>query len=388
MWPGLLLFGLWGVWMIYGTIDVYASAPHARLEVKRSTSRVAALVGGRVVHLEVALGDAVHAGDLLLALDRSEVEAELNLVRSELEVHRSREEAIATQLQREQAKRTARLRMERVARERAEIAERKARVIASRRKRQAQTARMLAQQQLAPQRDAFDAEDLRVESEVLVQGAALEATHLKAQHDYQERSHQTRMAELQRQLSDVRAAAKVGQATIQTVVAKLPRHEVRAPVDGRIEQIAPAALGDVIAAGDLIATIVPQDDVRIVAHFPAEDAIGRIAPGQAARLRLHGFSWLRFGMLRAVVSRTGREANNGSVRVELLPSSQKASLIPLQHGLTGAVDVRVAVRSPWALVLGKLAETALPSSVRPERGAWTRANVGSSEGEAVARGGR
>ena len=87
-----------------------------------------------------------------------------------------------------------------------------------------------------------------------------------------------------------------------------------------------------------------------MALFPAA-AVGRIRPGQAARLRLEGFPWTQYGLLRATVSAVGNEADAGLVRVELAIEADPDSPIPVQHGLPGSVEIAVEKVSPAILVL-------------------------------------
>jgi membrane fusion protein (multidrug efflux system) len=86
-----------------------------------------------------------------------------------------------------------------------------------------------------------------------------------------------------------------------------------------------------------------------VAEFsPA--ALGRIQPGQAARLRLDGFPWVQYGSLAVKVLRVGSELRAGRIRVELdVPHA--SSRIPLQHGLPGAVEIEVERVAPATLLL-------------------------------------
>jgi multidrug resistance efflux pump len=113
----------------------------------------------------------------------------------------------------------------------------------------------------------------------------------------------------------------------------------------------------VVQEGDRLAAIVPRGDLQVVADFPPPSALGRIQPGQPARLRLEGFPWTQYGSLAATVSRVASEVRNGRVRVELSVDVDQASPIPLQHGLPGSVEVQVERVAPATLVLrtaGKL----------------------------------
>jgi hypothetical protein len=109
-------------------------------------------------------------------------------------------------------------------------------------------------------------------------------------------------------------------------------------------------VGQVLQAGEAVATIVPDGGLRIVAAYRPADALGRVRAGQPARLRLDGFPATQFGNIRAVVSSSARELRDGRVRVELELTGLPGG-IPLQHGLPGRVEIEVERLSPAALVL-------------------------------------
>jgi membrane fusion protein (multidrug efflux system) len=110
-------------------------------------------------------------------------------------------------------------------------------------------------------------------------------------------------------------------------------------------------VGSVVRAGDRLAAIVPSGGLRAVADFLPASALGRVRPGQSARLRLEGFPWTRFGTVAAVVERVASEPLEGRVRVELRLVPDAAARIPLQHGLPGTVEVEVERLAPAELVL-------------------------------------
>jgi membrane fusion protein (multidrug efflux system) len=97
--------------------------------------------------------------------------------------------------------------------------------------------------------------------------------------------------------------------------------------------------------------VVPAGTLRVVAAFLPAVAVGRVQPGQAARLRLDGFPWAQYGSLAATVTSVATEARDGVIRVELGLRSAPPTAMPLQHGLPGTVEVEVDRVSPATLVL-------------------------------------
>lgn len=158
------------------------------------------------------------------------------------------------------------------------------------------------------------------------------------------------MARLRREAVELEGDLSVDAATIKRLEHDLEDRTVRAPVSGRIEEKLPFRLGTVVRAGEKLGTIVPPGETRIVAFVPVA-AVGRVRPGQAARLRLDGFPWTQCGTVAATVTAVGNEANEGLIRVELGVERAASPRIPLQHGQTGSVEIAVEQASPAVLVL-------------------------------------
>ena len=121
-------------------------------------------------------------------------------------------------------------------------------------------------------------------------------------------------------------------------------------MSGRIGEAGAILPGAMVQAGERLGAIVPVGVPRVVAQFPVA-AVGRLQPGQPARLRLDGFPWTQYGTLRATLTDVGTEATDGRVRVELALAVEQDARVPVEHGLTGAVEVEVERVSPAALLL-------------------------------------
>ncbi len=104
---------------------------------------------------------------------------------------------------------------------------------------------------------------------------------------------------------------------------------------------------------------------RIVADFlPA--ALGRIRPGQSARLRLDGFPWTQYGTIPATVIRVISQDDNEWLQVELTIRPNLAPAIPFQRGLVGTVEVEVERVSPATLVLRAAGQRLVAPDTSPE----------------------
>jgi len=145
-------------------------------------------------------------------------------------------------------------------------------------------------------------------------------------------------------------------ATILASVARLEneieRRRVRAPVGGRLGEIVRLAAGAYVKDGDFLAAIVPSGPLTVIARFGPAASLGRVRPGQPARVRFPGFPSTQFGFVTARVSKVGSEAHAGGVRVELEleVDPRHPPAIPLEHALPAEVEVEVERLTPVALV--------------------------------------
>jgi membrane fusion protein (multidrug efflux system) len=121
--------------------------------------------------------------------------------------------------------------------------------------------------------------------------------------------------------------------------------------------VATLGAGSYLESGARVAAVVSAARLEVVAEFAPEQALGRLHPGQPARLRFAGFPWSRYGVVHARVESVGREARDGRIQVELSVDDETPTEIPLQHGLACSVEVDIASVSPAELVLRSAGRT-------------------------------
>jgi membrane fusion protein (multidrug efflux system) len=153
------------------------------------------------------------------------------------------------------------------------------------------------------------------------------------------------------ELSKLRGDRATAGVTLQRLEEEVDRRYIRAPIDGRLGEVAPLRIGAVVHEGDKLAAVIPAGKLRVVANFDPPAALGRIRPGQHARLRLEGFPWAQYGSVTATITNVASEIRDGSIRVEMALDPNSSSRIPLQHGLPGSVEVEIETLSPANLVL-------------------------------------
>jgi membrane fusion protein (multidrug efflux system) len=140
-------------------------------------------------------------------------------------------------------------------------------------------------------------------------------------------------------------------------------------VSGQIGEVIEHPVGSVVQAAEKFGSIIPPGEPRAVSQFPVA-AVGRLHPGQPARLRLEGFPWTQYGTVTARVAEVGNEASGGLIRVELALDPDEAVPVRLEHGLPCSAEVEVERVAPVVLVLraaGRLLGTGRPPRAQEPR---------------------
>jgi membrane fusion protein (multidrug efflux system) len=195
------------------------------------------------------------------------------------------------------------------------------------------------------------ARNLTTERQSEVEALGFAAGRIARELETREHDRLTQIARLKREIAQIEGTQAEARAATDRLANEVEQKVVRAPISGTIADLAPLRTGSVIVTGTRIATIVPDGDLKVVAFFRPSDALGRIHPGQKARIRLEGFPWTQYGSPTARVAAVAGEARDGTIRVDLTLDPGQPSEIPLQHGLPAEVSVEIEHISPVALVL-------------------------------------
>lgn len=360
----LLALAAWLGWFFFGRVQVIEATGRARLEVGQAAHAVNAPVAGTVVRAVQPLGTPVRRGDVLLELDTGSLALRW-------QEERTRRLGLIAQ--------ASALRQEIAALEHAAALDRQtgeAAVDGARwRTDEAAVASDHAAQSERRLRAESDAGSVaRVEAEQ----AATEALRLAAAHQALgaevrrvDADTRTRLARqqaqaeaLRRQLAALEAEAATASLVADRLALDIAHHQVRAPVDGVIGSTTPLRVGEYVSAGQALATVIPAGDFVAVAEFEPAAVLGRVHPGQPARLRLDGFPWAQYGTVAATVSRVAGEIRDNRVRVEFTPDAAWPAGIRLQHGLPGTMEITLESVAPAVLVL-RSAGMALGGGLRP-----------------------
>jgi membrane fusion protein (multidrug efflux system) len=348
---GLGLLGLWSLWFFLARTSIHAVSDAAELEVDQQAHPLEVPLAGRVVATHLILGQQVEAGEALVELDAESQHLALGEERSRVTAFSAELEALEGEI---------------AATRQADTRERQAEVVvlgeARDQLREAQAYARFAEENAERHRQLYEAglgpavELHRAQSEAEARQAdadrlRLALDRIARQQQAQGEERQAHLRDLEMQASRLAGELATSRAAIQRLEHDVELRKLRAPVSGRLGQVANIEVGTVVSQGERLATIVPPGPLRLVAYFPPATALGHIRPGQSARLRLAGFPWTQYGSIPAAVAQVGSEVRDGHIRVELSVRPDPSVRVPLQHGLPGVVEVQVERISPAAMVL-------------------------------------
>lgn len=345
----LLLLG-WLTWLVLAKTTVYAVSEDGRLLAAGAASPIQTPVAGIVAETRLSLGAEVKAGTVLLELDSSaeklrreeeETRAKgLLLAAESLEQVIVAEQGLAGATSQAAASRVTSAALRAKAAADVEVLS----------KQQDEAMRRLREASLASGLEALKAAEEMQRQRGQVRVSSAETALAVADLERTRRETAVRLLNLQRELVDLKSRAAASRVVIAQLDWEIARRKLRAPVDGVVADIVALPSGAAVGAGQTVATVVPHTTMKWVAHFPARDAVGRLRPGQAARIRLDAFPWTAYGPLSATVVSVGSEPREQRVRVELDIRGQNPNVV-LSHGMTGATDVQVEELSPMRLLL-------------------------------------
>lgn len=345
------VLGAWGWWMFTSRVALFEVTDIARVEVDRATFTVQSPVAGRVVATRLTLGADVKAGDVL-------VEVEADTQRGQTREEQARLEALAAQrtsVEREIAAAGKARRDEQeaaaAALEQARAQHREASATAGLAEDELDRLTRLRAQGLISEREHAQAKAEAQRRRAAADSFRLALARLEREQKTRESDRDTTLERLAGEITRIDGLTATTRRAIERLETETARRVIRAPVSGKLGEIATLRLGGVLREGDKLGAIVPSGRLAVVAEFPPAAALGRVRAGQTARLRLHGFPWAQYGTVTAKVSRVASEVRDGRIRVELAIEPGSAPLIPIQHGLPGDLEVEVERVSPATLVL-------------------------------------
>jgi membrane fusion protein (multidrug efflux system) len=343
--------GAWIAWGWLARITVYEVSSQARLEVDRAVHAVEVPAGGRVVESRMVLGKEVTAGEILLRLDGDTEEYALREEREKLtaldpELGALRAQAGSLGQARQEEARAAQAAVEET---RAHL--REAEAPARYAEQEMDRVERLHAERLISERDYQQGRTEMQRTRAAVEGLRLSLARIEQEQKARDRDRAAALDQIQAQIARLEGQTRGSQAAVMRLAAVAEREVVRAPASGRLGEVATLRPGSVVQPGQRIGVVVPTGRLIAVAQFAPSSAMGRLRPGQSARLRLDGFPWAQYGTVDAQVSRVANEIRDGGMRVEFAVAAPANSGIKMEHGLPGSIEVAVERVAPLTLLL-------------------------------------
>jgi multidrug resistance efflux pump len=345
------LLGGWAAWSLLARVTLYEITPTARLEVDRAISPIQSPMLGRVTATYLEVGRAVRAGETLVELDASTERMQASEERTRIAAIVPQVESLRKQIAAEEQARVEERSTTSIAIDEARANARQAEAPATYNAAEIDRLQKLHEGGLIPEREYQKGKAEAQQTRYTAEREQIAVRRIEQEQHTRESNRDARVRALEAEIARLDGQAASSRSAIQRLENEIERKVVRAPVAGRLGEAAQLRVGAVLHEGDRVAAIVPEGRLLVVAEFPARAAIGRIAPGQSAKVRLDGFPWAQYGALSATVTRVASEIREGSVRVELAVDESQPTRIPLQHGLPGSVEVTVERLTPATLIL-------------------------------------
>jgi len=115
------------------------------------------------------------------------------------------------------------------------------------------------------------------------------------------------------------------------------KYLIKSPVKGRITFTSYWNINQVIKAGEILATVIPDDPSRIIARANVPvSGLGKVKTGQEVNIKLAGFPYMEYGVLKGKIS--------------------TLSLVPAGDYYIADIDLVNSLRSTYGINLGFINE--------------------------------
>ena len=174
------------------------------------------------------------------------------------------------------------------------------------------------------------------------QGAYAEAHDALATTDSAYRQEtMTQLVEAKRQLAAVEEELKKADETNAQSV-------IKAPIAGRVNQLAVHTVGGVVSEGQALLMVVPDDAVMEIEAYADNKDIGFLKKGQSAEVKVETYDFQKYGMVQATVDEISPDAGTNAQDRETyqkyrmtLGLAGDTSGIPLTPGMNVSAEIKI-----------------------------------------------
>ena len=392
MWLLITFAALALLWAIFGHIDVVATA-QGKIVPNGRTKTIQPFETATVKVIHVADGQTVKAGDVLIELDATTAQADKDriigdLAMSRLQAERGKAMLAALKsgkpplLQRpadidnalfEEAQRLLLGQhgeyIAKLKRIEAEISMREAELRSTQElvhkleqtlpiaKQRAEDLKNLVDLRYVSRHDYLEREQARIEQEA---DLANQRSRLKEIQAAMREAHgqSTQMsAETRRVSLDSITEGQQKSATLAQELLKADSRnklmQLKAPVDGTIQQLAIHTVGGVVTPAQPVMLIVPRDNPLEVEAFIENKDIGFVNPNQDAEVKIETFQYTKYGSIHANVTSVSHDAINDEkhrliystrVKMERTTINVDGTEVNLSPGMAVSVEIKTGKR--------------------------------------------
>lgn len=343
------------IWALFAKVDIITNAA-GQILPGASVQIVQHLDGGRIASINVQEGQAVKRGQVLVALNDEEVSADLETSRARYWALYARVERLHAFVE-GRAPRFATIpeKFRRFSRDEQTI------LSVTRSAKSDQAGLVQAQlQQVNGELQAVE-ELVAIRSDLAKDRLVSRTSVLENQRSLEQLRGQQSALRQQLSLNSSErssvAADEMGKAQselsqldeqVKKLEDRLARTKLLAPMDGIVQGLVYKTVGGVIAPGAEVLKIVPQgDDLEAEMQIAASE-VGYVKVGQAVRLKVATYDFLRYGTLSGQVSNisatstttpTGQTTYQVKVLLHQLQLGNKPGIRPLQSGMVVNADI-------------------------------------------------
>jgi hemolysin D len=352
-------------WSYFGWIDIYAVAP-GKIQPDGGSKVVQPVDAGKVSAIRVQNGSQVNAGDVLIELDATETAAERQAQASDLEAAgaeaarrkaaiaaaqteamaplpiafelsisepvRRREEGVLAAdlaqlrstingLKSQLAEKVAtKARLESTIAERQKLIALTKERVSMRQKLEAMGADSRAQTI-----EALQEYETQLTTDTNDRGQLLETAAAMASLDRKIEEAVTQfIADQSQKLAEAEHKRDHLEQDLIKAQSKASHAVLRAPIAGTVQQLAVSSLGQVVASGQPLLTIVPLDQPLEIKAMVANQDIGFVEADQNAVVKVDSFPFTRYGTIAGTVEKVSRDAVDERDATELSDAAHAA----------------------------------------------------------------
>ena len=383
---GFIAVGL--VWAGTASLD-RVTRGDGRVVPSNQLQEVQYLEGGIVKEILVAPGQEVEAGQVLVRIDPTQLNAEFlqgregyNLLAARiarLEARAAGEalafpEALAEVAPRIVAderklydarteEKDAAIAVEEARLKEAEVAAETARTNLALAREELRMLRPLVKKGIEPQIELLRARRRESEANGTLEQASVAVTRAEGEIDNIRKRFAASVAE---ELTKAKADMAEISGDLPALQDKVARADLRAPIAGVVNRVLVATIGGVVKPGETIVEIVPKGDAPLIEARVKPADIGFLHVGQAARVKLTAYDSSRYGALDAVVEaispdaildeETGERYFEVKIRTNEDAVKTEKGEAPITPGMAAQVDILNGKRTVLAYIFKPIAE--------------------------------